>query len=229
MCASHFRHPPRIDAAVEGLATDATHLDELREQHERTSSLIDLRRSRFRDCTGRELTHVTRHECVDRSVDALRQHATQRSHDARRRIEKALRELRKTHSTINVNTVARVSAAMLGLLAGAILKFLPAVIPLIVTALPLVLAVVGVRSLVSRRRLAPVLLVALFIVLLVVVVCTSSTGTTGARRTGPLPGSGERAADAGADGCTRGLGAVSAVLSPRRGEPAPAVATEVAA
>jgi len=29
----------------------------LREQHERTSSLVDLRRSRFRDCTGRELNH----------------------------------------------------------------------------------------------------------------------------------------------------------------------------
>jgi len=28
----------------------------LRDQHERTSSLIDLRRSQFRDCTGRELT-----------------------------------------------------------------------------------------------------------------------------------------------------------------------------
>lgn len=64
-----------------------------------------------------------------------------------------------------------VSAAMLGLLAGAILMFLPAVIPLTVTVLPLLLVVVGVRSLVTRRRLTPVLLTAaLFAVLLVVVV-----------------------------------------------------------
>ena len=64
-----------------------------------------------------------------------------------------------------------VSAAMLGLLVGAVLMFLPAVIPLTVTVLPLLLVVVGVRSLVTRRRLAPVLLAAaLFAVLLVVVV-----------------------------------------------------------
>lgn len=64
-----------------------------------------------------------------------------------------------------------VSAVMLGLLAGAILMFIPAVIPLTVTVLPLLLVVVGVRSLVTRRRLAPVLFAAaLFVVLLAVVV-----------------------------------------------------------
>uniref|UniRef100_UPI003F58386D tyrosine-type recombinase/integrase n=1 Tax=Mycolicibacterium neoaurum TaxID=1795 RepID=UPI003F58386D len=37
-------------------ATDATHLDELRDQHSRTLTLIDLRRDQYRDRTGRELT-----------------------------------------------------------------------------------------------------------------------------------------------------------------------------
>lgn len=63
------------------------------------------------------------------------------------------------------------AAGFLGMVLGAILMFLPAVIPLTVTVPPLLLVVVGVRSLVTRRRLAPVLLTAaLFAVLLVVVV-----------------------------------------------------------
>ncbi|MFN6554762.1 tyrosine-type recombinase/integrase [Mycolicibacterium septicum] len=37
-------------------ATDATHLDELRDQHSRTLTLIDLRRDQYRNRTGRELT-----------------------------------------------------------------------------------------------------------------------------------------------------------------------------
>jgi hypothetical protein len=37
-------------------ATDATHLDELLDQHAKTLTLIDLRRDQYRKRTGRELT-----------------------------------------------------------------------------------------------------------------------------------------------------------------------------
>lgn len=40
-------------------------------------------------------------------VDGLRRHAKQRTADARQRIEKAIRELRKQQAVINVNSVAR--------------------------------------------------------------------------------------------------------------------------
>ncbi len=214
----------------------------------------------------------------DRSVDALRQHATQRSHDARRRIEKALRELRKTQSRISVNPIARVrrDARHAG-------RSDPDVPPGRDSAdrdrLPLVLAVVGVRSLVTRRRLAPMLLAAaLFAVLLVVVVLHvvywqhARPGLYLALASAPLMPVLTAAlavwalsrrrwalgalllgqavvfassylgalgsvtyAESGIDNiltltywaCLAAL--VAAVLSPRRGEPAPAVATEVAA
>lgn len=41
------------------------------------------------------------------SVDGLLLHARKRSDTARRKIEKALRELRRTEATININAVAR--------------------------------------------------------------------------------------------------------------------------
>lgn len=46
---------------------------------------------------------------TDRSpgTDGLRRHAQQRSDDARRRIDKAIRDLRKRGEPINVNAVAR--------------------------------------------------------------------------------------------------------------------------
>jgi hypothetical protein len=37
-------------------ATDATHADELRDQHAKTAALIELRRDQYRQRTGRELT-----------------------------------------------------------------------------------------------------------------------------------------------------------------------------
>ena len=37
-------------------ATDATHADELRDQHAKTTALIALRRDQYRQRTGRELT-----------------------------------------------------------------------------------------------------------------------------------------------------------------------------
>ncbi len=43
----------------------------------------------------------------NRATDGLRRHAQQRSDDARRRIDKALRDLRKQGAPINVNAVAR--------------------------------------------------------------------------------------------------------------------------
>ena len=56
-------------------ATDATHLDELLDQRGKTLALIDLRRSQYRQRTGRELTdenvwiHERRREIV--SLDAI--------------------------------------------------------------------------------------------------------------------------------------------------------------
>lgn len=41
------------------LATDATHADELRDQHAKTTALIALRRDQYRARTGRELTDST--------------------------------------------------------------------------------------------------------------------------------------------------------------------------
>lgn len=45
-----------------------------------------------------------------RGADGLRRHAQQRSAEVRRRIEKAIRELRKRNEPINVNAVARTAA-----------------------------------------------------------------------------------------------------------------------
>ncbi|CPT71826.1 Putative transposase/integrase [Mycobacteroides abscessus subsp. abscessus] len=45
-----------------------------------------------------------------RCADGLRRHAQQRSAEIRRRIEKAIRELRKRNEPINVNAVARTAA-----------------------------------------------------------------------------------------------------------------------
>ena len=61
-------------------ATDATHLDELLDQHAKTLTLIDLRRSQYRQRTGRELTddnvwvHERRREIasLDAIIDRLR-------------------------------------------------------------------------------------------------------------------------------------------------------------
>ncbi|MGL5441184.1 MAG: hypothetical protein ACRDDJ_01755 [[Mycobacterium] stephanolepidis] len=43
----------------------------------------------------------------NRATDGLRRHAQQRSDDARRRIDKAIRDLRKKGAPVNVNAVAR--------------------------------------------------------------------------------------------------------------------------
>jgi len=37
-------------------ATDATHVDELKDQHAKTTALIEMRRQQYRQRTGRELT-----------------------------------------------------------------------------------------------------------------------------------------------------------------------------
>jgi hypothetical protein len=41
---------------VRAFATDATHIGELRDQHTKTTALIELRRDQYRQRTGRELT-----------------------------------------------------------------------------------------------------------------------------------------------------------------------------